>query len=165
MKTILAVALLSVPAFAQPLSSNPLNAACGNATSSYAVSAGPTHSSVAADPEMATVVLITRSYIVHYGCGQTVRFGMDSKWLGALCLDQHVVAQIQPGDHHLCVDLQNQKGAPAFTALSSLHAEAGKVYYFRAYYGVNHSLLLHVLDGDEGSLLLGTTKSAVSKLK
>jgi len=55
------------------------------------------------------------------------------QWIGADCLGSYVTIDIQPGEHHLCANVQGEKESPVFTtALNALSAEAGKTYYFRA---------------------------------
>ncbi len=55
-------------------------------------------------------------------------------WVGAQHHDSWLSFSVQPGDHHLCADLQGEGGGsaePKRISLTSFTAEARTVYYFR----------------------------------
>lgn len=68
-----------------------------------------------------------------------IRFGLDGAWVGANYGDSYFTVDVQPGEHHLCADIE----APAVSKGTSKHAlevktftaEAGKMYYFLANVG------------------------------
>jgi hypothetical protein len=67
-------------------------------------------------------------------CTPTVRIGVDGNWMGAQHHDSWLSFSVQPGSHHLCADLQGERGRsaePKRISLASFTAEAGAVYYFR----------------------------------
>jgi hypothetical protein len=68
------------------------------------------------------------------GCAiPTSRVGLDGTWVGANKNNSYFVLDVDPGVHHLCADFQSVFGRTRQKAgLTSLTAEAGKVYYFEA---------------------------------
>ncbi len=63
----------------------------------------------------------------------TARVGLDGTWVGANRGNSYLSFEVPAGEHHLCTDwtsdfLPNGR----VVSLSSLKAEAGKVYFFRA---------------------------------
>lgn len=168
-KLLLVNLLIAVPSFAQQTTIPIVQSACGQPDARFDISKRPSQSGEnLASPTIATVVLVTKAVGFYSGCGQVVRIGVDGKWAGALCLGQHTVLNLAPGDHHLCVDLQS-KATPAYTSLHSLHAEGGKIYFFGATVSVAYhqdfSIHLKPMDKDEGALRFATSVAATSKPK
>jgi hypothetical protein len=66
-----------------------------------------------------------------FGCKATTRVGLDGAWVGANHGNSYFVANVDPGEHHVCVNWQSVVGnLKKKYGLASFHAEAGKVYYF-----------------------------------
>jgi hypothetical protein len=92
----------------------------------------------------------------------TLRVGLDGSWVGANRGTSHLFFPVEAGEHHLCSDWQS---APfwigARVSLTSLTAEPGQTYYFRARV-MESSPSVWILDldpinSDEGRLLVGTS--------
>jgi hypothetical protein len=68
-------------------------------------------------------------------CNPTVRVGVDGNWMGALYHHSWLSFSLQPGDPHLCADLQaaqrGQAAEPKEISLTGFTAEPSTVYYFR----------------------------------
>jgi hypothetical protein len=95
-------------------------------------------------------------------CTPTVRIGVDGKWVGAQHHDSWLSFSVQPGGHHLCADLQAEKGEsaePKRISLTSFTAEPSTVYYFRVRttledYSGWTTVDVGALNSDEGELLV-----------
>jgi len=62
--------------------------------------------------------------------GVKVVFWMDGAWIGANDTNSYFSVSVGPGEHHLCVNVQNHLGHPM--GLAHFTAEAGSDYYFSA---------------------------------
>lgn len=104
-------------------------------------------------------------FCVH--CEVTTRVGMDGAWVGANRGNSYFDLTTSPGEHHVCVDWQSVLGKRAQkVGLTTLNAEAGKVYYYRIKVKIvessvgegmvaeDDSLELLPLDADEGKYLV-----------
>jgi hypothetical protein len=94
-------------------------------------------------------------------CAAIVKFGLDGHWNGATWGNSFVFAAIEPGDHHICVNSEvRATKLQQVLALRSVHAEAGRTYFFGVRFsGVGgeagtYGLELEPLDADEASMLL-----------
>lgn len=92
-------------------------------------------------------------------CTPTTRIALDGVWVGANHGNSFFSFAVEPGDHHLCTDWQNDgEDNGRVVALASFVAEAGKAYYFKARMWRDRdffwSLDLQPLDPDEGMLLV-----------
>lgn len=97
----------------------------------------------------------------------TVRVGMDGSWIGATHGSSWSTFSVDPGDHHLCVNWQEEdvlSGAGHETAAARFTAKAGATYFFRVQNIWNRAAGVSIdfapLDSDEGTLLI--RKFAVS---
>ena len=106
----------------------------------------------------------------------TVRVGLDGSWVGATRGYSYLSFPVEPGEHHLCVDIMPgvlSLGRPV--SLFGLTAEEGDVYYFRARTtggppsamernGLDStiSIDLDLLNSDEGKLLLTYSSLSLS---
>jgi hypothetical protein len=62
-----------------------------------------------------------------------VRVGLDGKWVGATRGTSYLSFAVEPGEHHLCVDLHSEFLEPRrLVSLYGFTAQARKTYYFRA---------------------------------
>ncbi|MHB1701101.1 MAG: hypothetical protein ACYCSN_13405 [Acidobacteriaceae bacterium] len=167
------VFLLSPMAWAQGQASALLGRACGPNGTKFAAHTGSPQSAPS-EPlkSKARIVLFMETYSISSGCRYPVRVGMDGNWIGATCLRTYISADIDPGNHHLCADLQ-QKRSAKYTALYSFAAEAGKVYYFRAQmiddpnFNLSDIIPMHLdpINEDEGLLLLSIRLPSESRVK
>jgi len=95
-------------------------------------------------------------------CNPTVRIGVDGNWVGAQHHDSWLSFSVQPGGHHLCADLQGERGEsaePKRIFLTSFTAEPSTVYYFRVRTTLDYQLGwttvdLEAVNRDEGELLV-----------
>lgn len=150
-----------------------LNQACGPNETKFSVRTGP-------PPQLPFLQLKTQARIVVFpefvsvqsmtGCWLSNRVGVDGRWVGAVCMGQSLSADIKPGKHHLCVDLQ-QKISVRSTALYKFTAEAEKTYFFLVRIsGANardSNVDVHIfpVNEEEGELLLAVRNSTLSKIK
>jgi hypothetical protein len=92
------------------------------------------------------------------------RVGVDGSWVGATKDNSWFSLPLEPGEHHLCVNLDFESfGNPVEFAHFS--AEAGKVYYFRWRLMQSVDLLLAPVDSDEAMHEIETFPLSVSKPK
>lgn len=105
--------------------------------------------------------------------GVEARLGVDGAWVGATKGNSFFALTVPPGEHHLCA---NWPADFAFewerTSLASLHAEAGKVYYYRI--KIAHirtreieedTLDLMPVNEDEGKYLFDSLDQATATVK
>jgi hypothetical protein len=107
----------------------------------------------------ALVYLIQDQWDSCLGCTPTTRAGLDGAWVGANHGSSFFSFPVEPGEHHLCTDWQNDlPDSDRVVALASFTAQAGKTYYFHAGMWRNDDtfwlLKLEPLDPDEGLLLV-----------
>lgn len=148
-----------------------LNRACGSPNIKFSVHKGEMQRPPSQAPiSKARIVLFPEAISIVTGCRYATRLGIDGKWVGAACLGTYLSAGIDPGEHHICADLQ-QKPTAQHTALYELSVKQGKTYYFRAEiidsnpYQANMAVHLERINEDEGLLLLSIRPAAQSKAK
>jgi hypothetical protein len=86
----------------------------------------------------------------------TTKIGVDGAWVGANRSDSYFSVSVEPGEHHVCADLQTSLYGDR-TEYAHFRAEAGKVYYYRTRLITSRSvelLELDPLDGDQGKYLI-----------
>ena len=156
--------------------------ACGPKETAFTVNTnGADHPTPSPDPDKALVFVIedlgqcvecdsTSSPFRTANVNQAiVKVGADGSWIGAEKGNSYLFFSISPGEHHLCVNWQSRvaERAHAF-ALSSLNAEAGKIYYYRArlFPGRDDfSFDLDLLNADEGKFLVASSAFSNSRAK
>lgn len=128
-KLIFAGLLFAAPALAQ----NPpvdwrTTAGCGPAKTQFQVSEGePAQTVMRPSPGKAMIFVVQRPL----GTKFTSRVGLDGKWVGASHGGGYLALEVEPGEHHLCVDWQSsQKVRQQMGAAAVVTAEAGMAYYF-----------------------------------
>ncbi|MGA2632649.1 MAG: DUF2846 domain-containing protein [Terracidiphilus sp.] len=97
----------------------------------------------------------------------TTKMGVDGAWVGANHSNSYFYVSVEPGEHHVCADLQTSLYEDR-TELAHFRAEAGKVYYFRTRLVTSRSvelLELDPLDSDQGSYLISLFPLSVSTAK
>jgi Protein of unknown function (DUF2846) len=110
-----------------------------------------------------------------YGRGQhyTVRVGVDGRWVGAYKQNSYFALSVEPGEHHICADVQTKAGKRPLPMFAHLNAVAGEAYYFRtqlpsgipSLYPEPPYLYLDPLDSDEGKYLITAYPYSNSALK
>jgi Protein of unknown function (DUF2846) len=125
-----AVALFAAPLFSQTQLASAL-AACGESTVSMAVNLDDKQHALA-QPETGKALIYFIQDIGQAGtlAYPTTKIGIDGKWVGANKKNSWFAVAVDPGEHHLCAEIQSSFVAPE-AELAHLTAEAGKVYYFR----------------------------------
>jgi hypothetical protein len=109
--------------------------ACGDDGVKFDVSTQKSAAPPAAPADGKAQIIFIENENMGLGFGRhaTVRFGMDGAWVGADNDNSYFVADVAPGEHHLCVSWQSALGMLKKSIdVSSFTAEAGKVYYFAA---------------------------------
>jgi hypothetical protein len=116
-------------------------------------------------PDKALVLVVENLRAACFLCDTTTRIGLDGAWVGATKDNSYLSFSVEPGEHHLCADLQAVPSDSETTGLASFTVEAGKTYYFRARLtdrnnsgkgGVNWALDLEPIDGDQGQFLIAS---------
>lgn len=104
----------------------------------------------------------------------TIRVGMDGSWIGANQGGSYLFSQVDPGEHHLCVNWQSKlKQLNKLIALTDFKAKPGQAYYFRSRFlmtyvlndGPFYTLDLEPINSDEAMLLLARYPHSVSTLE
>ncbi len=60
-----------------------------------------------------------------------LKIGLDGAWVGAYRQNSYFTVSVEPGDHHVCANVQSNSSVGHLIALAHFTAEAGNVYYFR----------------------------------
>lgn len=68
----------------------------------------------------------------------TIRFGVNGTWVGANKGNSYFTVDVAPGAQNICVSAQGVMPGMAkdLVDMQSINAEAGKVYYFEARFGM-----------------------------
>jgi hypothetical protein len=89
---------------------------------------------------------------------------LDGAWVGANKNSSYFAVSVEPGEHHVCANVQSRRGHP----LGFVHftAEAGRVYYFNAriVYGeeAKANLFFDAVDSDQAKYLIASFPLSVS---
>lgn len=98
----------------------------------------------------------------------TIKVGLDGTWMGATRGSTYLYFSIDPGEHHLCVELQTHLKRFSDRAFAHVTVEPGKTYYFRARemdFHAEHYLDLDAVDPDEGQYLVTESQISESRQK
>lgn len=128
---IVAVGLFTLPLLSQAQSSsNP--AACSDLNASMSVDLNATqHSVEQPEPGKARIYFIQDTgHFTVAAAYPTTKIGIDGKWVGANKRDSYFSVAVDPGEHHLCAEIQSSL-VPDEIELAHLTTEPGKVYYYR----------------------------------
>jgi hypothetical protein len=158
MKSVLIVVLLAASAFAQE-PSGVATSACGPKSATFQVKLDKSqHPQAQPDPGKALVYFIQEN-------SAAARIGLDGAWAGANKNSSYFAVSVEPGEHHVCADVDTPRGIPG-VPVEFLHftAEAGRVYYFdaRVIYGSESYLFLGAVDSDQAKYLIATYPLSVS---
>lgn len=105
----------------------------------------------------------------------TVRIGVDGQWVGADRGSSYLFLELDPGEHHLCVNWQSKfRRLSKLVSVTQLIVQPNRTYYFRAriltrdiYEGSSwYTLDLEPIDVDKAELLLAQyphAKSSIAK--
>ena len=94
----------------------------------------------------------------------TTRVGVDGKWAGANHSNSYFSVSVEPGEHHVCADLQTSIYDNR-TEFAHFRAEAGKVYYYRTRLVMSRAvelLELDPIDSDQGRYLISYYPLSIS---
>lgn len=159
------VVLFAVSAFAQVPAAVP-TAACGPENVSFSVKRDKSQHALAQPEQGKTWVY----FIQEKGSdalGVTAMIGLDGTWVGANKDSSYFAVSVEPGEHHLCANLQSRRGHPV--GLAHFTAEAGQAYYFnaRVVYGeaASANLFFAPVDTDQAKYLIAAFPLSVSTLK
>jgi hypothetical protein len=183
MKIALITLLFAASAFAQAPPAG-LPAACGSGKVSFNVTLDNAHNTPAQpDQGQARVYFIQDNGTWGEDQHNTLRIGMDGAWVGAYKDNSWFFISVQPGEHHVCANVQSHFSVGQLVALAHFTAEAGKAYYFRTRFlgglippeltGGNKSwnhesppppyLDLDLVDSDQGEYLVASSPQSVWK--
>lgn len=122
--------LFSLSAFAQGPSSQ-IAPACGSKDVNFEMKLDDSqHTLAQPEPGTARVYFIQDDGSIgnqHY----TLRIGLDGKWVGTYKESSYFTVSVQPGERHLCVNVQSNYSRVNLVELAHFTAESGRVYYFR----------------------------------
>jgi len=176
MKFAFAFILIAASVSAQNPAPAPLpQSACGPWNVKFQINIDDSHPPIPkVEPRKALVFVIEDQRYMGVN-DVTVRVGLDGDWVGATLGDSYLFFTVEPGEHHLCVDIRPGILNPGRTvSLFGLTAEAGRVYYLRARtdggresLGSYHtiSIDLDLLNSDEGKFLVASSPLSVSNPK
>jgi hypothetical protein len=162
MKIALVALLFAASAFAQEPSAV-ATSACGPKDASFDVKLDKTqHTLAQPDPGKALVYFIQEKGSDAFDV--TTKVGIDGAWVGANKNSSYFAVSVEPGEHHVCANVQSFRGHPL--GLVHFTAEAGKAYYFdgRVVYGeaVDLYFFLVAVDSDQARHLIDVLALSVS---
>jgi hypothetical protein len=166
---IVGLLILLIPfALAQAPPPTSPTAACGPANVSFKVKLDESqHTLMHPDQGKARV------YFIHdAGSGSTVayptvRLALDGAWIGANHGNSYFSIVVDPGQHHICVNLQSSV-VQQRVELAHFTAAAETIYYYRTRLVMSRSvelLELDSLDSDQGKYLVTSFPLSVSSVK
>jgi hypothetical protein len=128
---------------------------------------GSLHTLAQPEAGKALVYIIQERGIV---CGPgpcITKVGLDGVWVGAFRKNSYLFSSVEPGEHHVCANVQAGGGLGELKGLAHFTAEAGKVYYLRVYADRFDNLpaILDIgpIDSDEAKYLIVTSPLSVSQ--
>jgi hypothetical protein len=97
----------------------------------------------------------------------TVKIGVDGAWVGAYKNNSVFAISVDPGEHHLCANVQSKFAAGLNIALAHFTAQPGQVYYFRTRFlgQFPGRLDLDQPDSDQAQYLIATYPASLFKAK
>jgi hypothetical protein len=109
----------------------------------------------------------------------TLKIGLDGAWVGAYKNNSYFAIFVEPGEHHICANVQSNFSEGQVLAFAHFTAEPGRVYYFRTRFlnGIIHLprqipgyppppyLELDPADSDEAKYLIASYPLSVSTPK
>jgi hypothetical protein len=103
----------------------------------------------------------------------TLRLGLDGVWVGAYKENSYFAVSVEPGEHHVCANVQSNASVGTIVELAHFVAEAGKNYYFRtrfiagitSLYPTPPYLELSPVDSDQAKYLITSYPLSISHPK
>jgi len=122
MRIIVLPILFAATAFAQAPSAG-FPAACGPESRSFDVKTQKSRpDATQVDPAKALVYFIQDSGPWGNHQRATLRIGLDGKWVGAYKHNSYFSVSVEPGEHHVCVNVQpDQSGLVALAHFTAEH--------------------------------------------
>ncbi|MGA8211943.1 MAG: hypothetical protein WB799_00010 [Candidatus Sulfotelmatobacter sp.] len=162
MKSALIALLCAASAFAQK-PPGVATSACGAESSSFQVKLDKSQHALAhPDPGKALVYFIQEEG--SDGFSVTTKIGIDGAWVGANKNSSYFAVSVEPGEHHVCANVQYFRGHPM--GLVHFTAEAGKVYHFDGQVvfggGADLYFFLGAADSDQARYLIDSLPLSVS---
>jgi len=167
MRVFVSILILAVSAFAQGSPAAP-TPACGPANISFSVQLDDSqHTPAEPEPGKARVYFVHDAGTGFLAWYPTVKVAVDGTWVGANHGNSYFSVSVDPGEHHVCVNLQSSVVAQR-VELAHFTATAGSVYYYRTRLVVSRSvelLQLEAIDSDQGQYLVELFPLAAAKPK
>ena len=93
-----------------------------------------------------------------------MNIGLDGAWVGAYKQNSYFTLSVDPGEHHVCANVQSKASIGQLLALAHFAAEAGQIYYFRTrFFGGMPGITtappyvdLETVDSDEAKYLMAS---------
>jgi len=163
MRSLAFVMFLAVSAWGQTTAYQAA-AACGSRDTTFDVTEVAQSAPAQPDPSKALVYFIQDDGPGGGHQHYTVRIGVDGAWVGAYKHNSYFTVSVEPGEHHVCANVQSKSSAGLNLALAHFTAEPGKVYYFRTQFlaGLNTQypiypyLALDRPDSDQALYMIAT---------
>jgi hypothetical protein len=163
MRSALIVMFLALSAFAQDKSSR-LALACGPKDVTFTVTTDISHAAADPEPGKARVAFIQDDGPWGGHQHYVMKIGLDGTWVGAYKQNSYFAVSVDPGEHHVCANVQSKAGIGRLLALAHFTAEPGKIYYFRTRFfggisGIQSappSVELETVDSDEAQYLIAS---------
>jgi hypothetical protein len=165
MKLLFVLSLLIASASAQTSPSPRVTSACGAQETILRVEEDAS-SPIALTPDSAkaTIVFIQDDGISGARQHYTIKIGLNGNWVGAYKQNAYFVVSVDPGEQHVCANVQSKSDFGSIFALAHFKAEAGHVYYFRTRFlaGLNSQyppppvLAMDTPDSDEAKFLVAS---------
>lgn len=144
-------------------------ASCGPASVQFEVRSEKKHPIAQPAADKALVYVVENLRAGCFLCDTTTKIGLDGTWIGATKGNSYLSFSLDPGEHHLCANLQSEPSGSDTTGLASFIADAGRTYYFRVRLtdqnnsgkgGVQWAVDLDPLDSDQGRFLIDSYESS-----
>jgi len=163
MKRALMVMLLALSALAQDTPSR-LASACGPKDVTFTVRMDLSHASAEPEPGKARVAFIQDDGPWGEQQHYVMKIGLDGAWVGAYKQNSYFTVSVDPGEHHVCANVQSKASIGLQLALAHFTAEPGRIYYFRTRFfagmpGIESApphVDLETVDSDEAKYLMAS---------
>ncbi|MGB6386744.1 MAG: DUF2846 domain-containing protein [Terriglobales bacterium] len=157
------VMFLALSVFAQGTSSR-LALACGPKDVTFTVKMDPSHEPAEPEPGKARVAFIQDDSMWGEHQHYVMKIGLDGAWVGAYKQNSYFTVSVDPGEHHVCANVQSKASIGRLLALAHFTAEPGKIYYFRTRFfggmpGIESAppyVDLETVDSDEAKYLMAS---------
>jgi hypothetical protein len=172
MKTVFAMMILATSALAQGSSVRPMSA-CGIKDVTFEVKLDATrHTPAKPDSGKALMYFIQDDGLSGDHQHYVLKIALDGAWVGAYKNNSYFSVPVEPGVHHVCVEVQSDYPVGNLIALAHFTAELGQTYYFRTRFlsGINGFngppyVELDPLDSDEAKYLISYYPLSISSAK